>query len=108
MSAQSLRFHPRGEQVPPGWHKVGDAPAHHARHSILIAPIERKVGQCHLLEKMGDGWISAQKLADDHCRDRGATRRLLAFAMRNGWVERRKINCPCCASSIYEYRKTRA
>lgn len=108
MSAQSLRFHPRGEKVPPGWRKIADAPAHHARHAIIIEPIERKVGKSHLVDAIPPGWWSAQKLADTLNRDRHATRRLLAHALRLGWVERRKCDCARCASSIYEYRKTRA
>lgn len=107
MTTQTVRWHPRGEPVPPGWRKVSNAPAHHGQYSILISPQRRKVGRTHLLDGMPLGWFSAQKLADRMGRERGATRCLLRHALKKGWVERRKVECRCCASSIFEYRRVK-
>ena len=105
MTSETVKWLPHGMPIPSGWTKCADAPAHHGRHAVLITPLKRKTGTTHLLEWMPLGWFSAQKLADQTHRNRNATRILLLRAVKKGWVERRRVDCPCCASSVYEYRR---
>lgn len=107
MTTQLVKWHPRDLPVPAGWRKAGDGPGKHGDYSILITPQRRKTGRTHLLDGMPLGWFSAQKLAERMGRERAATRCLLRHALKKGWVERRKVECRCCASSIFEYRRVK-
>ena len=105
-NTQIVRWHARGEPVPAGWRLVAKAPAHHARHAVLIEAVRRKVGKSHILDRMPRRqWITSMKLAQRLGRDRPSTRYLLVRAFKRGWVERRRVVCACCASAIFQYRR---
>lgn len=110
-----IRWHPLGKPLPRGWKLAQDKRVMSVSnlHQVMIEPTRkpqktaRRIGLSYLHRAMPLGWVSAQKLADKLGKPRDGMRRLLAHALRQGWVERRKVECRCCASSIFEYRRVK-
>lgn len=110
MSGEIVRWHPLGKPLPKGWEIAQDkrvlAPSNH--YQILIRPRRRRAGHQYIVDELpSDGsWISARKLAKQiGSIDRNHASVLLLRALHHNLVERRRVECPCCALQVYEWRK---
>ena len=109
MKLTTVKWHPLGQPVPPGWRIAQDKQVMSVsnHHQVMIAPTERKNGVSWIVDDMPLGWMTARALAKQVGRERNVVGVLLLRSWKKGFVERREGECECCGERMLQWRRVK-